>query len=89
MLEDTTRTRDAISELASYGVRFSLDDFGVGYSSLGYIQSYPISTIKIDEKFIDDNDTDRTSVAIIAANACSWPSRVDGAARSEGRRFCH
>jgi hypothetical protein len=41
MLEDTTRTRDAISELASYGLRFSLDDFGVGYSSLGYIQATP------------------------------------------------
>ena len=30
MLEDTTRTSDAISELASYGVRFSPDDFGAG-----------------------------------------------------------
>src|ERR1700691_1869553 len=67
MLEDTTQTRDAISELASYGVRFSRDDFGVGYSSLGYIQSYPISTIKIDKKFIDNIDTYRTSAAIIAA----------------------
>src|SRR5271155_877585 len=64
MLEDTTQTRDAISELASYGVRFSLDDFGVGYSSLGYIQSYPISTIKIDKKFIDNIDTDRTSANV-------------------------
>ena len=67
MLEDTTQTSDAVRELASYGVRFSLEDFGVGYSSLGYIQSYPISTIKIDKKFIDNIDTDRVSAAIIAA----------------------
>ena len=67
MLEDTTQTSDAVRELASYGVRFSLEDFGVGYSSLGYIQSYPISTIKIDKKFIDNIDTDRVCAAIIAA----------------------
>jgi diguanylate cyclase (GGDEF)-like protein len=67
MLDDTAQTRDAINELAGYGVRFSLDDFGVGYSSLSYIQSYPFSRIKIDKKFIDNIDTDRTSAAIIAA----------------------
>ena len=67
MLDDTAQTRDAINELAGYGVRFSLDDFGVGYSSLSYIQCYPFSRIKIDKKFIDNIDTDRTSAAIIAA----------------------
>ena len=67
MLDDTAQTRDAINELAGYGVRFSLDEFGVGYSSLSYIQSYPFSRIKIDKKFIDNIDTDRTSAAIIAA----------------------
>jgi predicted signal transduction protein with EAL and GGDEF domain len=67
MLDDTAQTRDAINELAGYGVRFSLDDFGVGYSSLSYIQCYPFSRIKIDKKFIDKIDADRTSAAIIAA----------------------
>src|ERR1700683_117790 len=83
MLEDTTQTSDAISELASYGLRFSLDDFGVGYSSLGYIQSYPISTIKIDKKFIDNIDTDRTSAAIIAA-VFELAARIDLVIVAEG-----
>jgi EAL domain-containing protein (putative c-di-GMP-specific phosphodiesterase class I) len=67
LLEDTTHTREAIDELARLGVRFSLDDFGAGYSSLAYIRAYPFSKVKIDKTFIDDVDKDATSRAIIAA----------------------
>jgi len=67
LLEDTTHTREAIEELARLGVRFSLDDFGAGYSSLAYIRAYPFSKVKIDKTFIDNVDTDATSRAIIAA----------------------
>ncbi len=67
LLQDTTHTREAIEELARLGVRFSLDDFGAGYSSLAYIRAYPFSKVKIDKSFIDDVDKDATSMAIIAA----------------------
>jgi diguanylate cyclase (GGDEF)-like protein len=83
MLDDTAQTRDAINELAGYGVRFSLDDFGVGYSSLAYIQCYPFSRIKIDKKFIDNIDTDRTSAAIIAA-VFELAARIDVDIVAEG-----
>jgi diguanylate cyclase (GGDEF)-like protein len=83
MLDDTAQTRDAINELAGYGVRFSLDDFGVGYSSLFYIQSYPFSRIKIDKKFVDKIDTDRTSAAIIAA-VFELAARIDVDIVAEG-----
>ncbi len=66
-MEDTPETRAAIKQLSEHGVRFSLDDFGVGYSSLSYLQSYPFSKIKIDRKFIDRIDSDHVSSAIIAA----------------------
>ena len=83
MLDDTAQTRDAINELAGYGVRFSLDDFGVGYSSLSYIQCYPFSRIKIDKKFIDNIETERTSAAIIAA-VFELAARIDVDIVAEG-----
>ncbi len=67
LMEDTPQTRAAINELAALGVKFSLDDFGIGYSSLAYIQSYPFSKIKIDRKFVENIDTDPVSSAIVAS----------------------
>lgn len=43
-----------LSELARLGVGISLDDFGIGYSSLGYLRRLPIRTIKIDKSFISE-----------------------------------
>ena len=39
-------------ELEALGFHISLDDFGSGYSSLSYIRTLPIHTIKIDKQFI-------------------------------------
>jgi EAL domain-containing protein (putative c-di-GMP-specific phosphodiesterase class I) len=67
MLEDSPLTRAAVKQLSDYGVRFSLDDFGAGYSSLSYIQAYPFSKIKIDRKFVERIENDPVSSAIIAS----------------------
>lgn len=56
-----------MQELVSLGIRFSLDDFGTGFSSLGYLKRLPLSQIKIDRSFTDDILADQHDNAICKA----------------------
>jgi diguanylate cyclase (GGDEF)-like protein len=52
MLTNPTRTKTVLSRLDEMGIRLSIDDFGVGYTSLAYLKSLPVSEIKIDRSFV-------------------------------------
>lgn len=52
LLADRLSTQRLLTSLSTRGVRISLDDFGIGFSSLSYLRSLPIHNIKIDRSFI-------------------------------------
>ena len=54
-----------IERLRKLGVDFALDDFGKGYSSLGYLKELPANEIKIDKRFIGTIAVDATDKEIV------------------------
>ena len=67
--EKTVANISTLKQLHELGVRFVMDDFGIGYSSLGYLLSFPFSKIKIDRSFIAGLSDKKESRAIVRAVA--------------------
>jgi diguanylate cyclase len=67
LMTDPLRAAQQLEELGSAGVHLSIDDFGVGQTSLSYLSSLPVSELKIDRSFITDMRTDESHAAIAQA----------------------
>jgi diguanylate cyclase (GGDEF)-like protein len=52
LLESSDEILHTLTRLRERGVQLGLDDFGMGYSGLSYLQRFPFQTIKIDRSFI-------------------------------------
>jgi diguanylate cyclase (GGDEF)-like protein len=68
-----------LKQLRQMGVRVAVDDFGIGYSSLGQLRTLPIDALKIDRSFITeivDNETDCAIVKAIVSMARSMGLHV-------------
>jgi diguanylate cyclase (GGDEF)-like protein len=66
-MQNTEAAVRTFAELKALGVRISIDDFGIGYSSLGTLKRLPIDVIKVDRSFIRDITTDPDDAAIVTA----------------------
>ncbi|MGY8665961.1 PAS-domain containing protein [Bradyrhizobium sp. UFLA05-109] len=65
LLDDSEATIEILHQLRALGVRVSLDDFGVGYSSLSYLRKFPFDRIKIDRSFVGTLGESPESIAIV------------------------
>jgi len=52
LVDDMREARDQLEQLRTFGVRIAMDDFGAGYSSLGYLRGLPLDIVKIDRMFV-------------------------------------
>jgi diguanylate cyclase (GGDEF)-like protein/PAS domain S-box-containing protein len=57
LLAEPDRVRHVLGELRDRGVRVALDDFGTGWSSLAYLERYPVDELKIDRLFVSRMST--------------------------------
>ncbi|MGH9205679.1 MAG: putative bifunctional diguanylate cyclase/phosphodiesterase, partial [Acidimicrobiales bacterium] len=65
LLTDPPRAAAVLAQLDAVGVRVSLDDFGIGQTSLGYLSSLPVHELKIDKSFVMDMLANPAHAAIV------------------------
>lgn len=66
-LQNPETSIPVLHKLRDLGVRISIDDFGVGYSSLGYLKDLPVHTLKIDRSLVHDITRKGSQAAIAVA----------------------
>jgi EAL domain-containing protein (putative c-di-GMP-specific phosphodiesterase class I) len=69
LIEKNEENLAILHALKSLGVSIVLDDFGIGYSSMRYLQEFPFDKIKIDKSFIQSMANHADSAAIVCAIA--------------------
>jgi len=67
LVQDAHVAERALTALHDRGIRLSIDDFGTGWSSLTYLQQFPIDEIKLDRSYVSKVDTDHGAAAIVGA----------------------
>jgi diguanylate cyclase (GGDEF)-like protein/PAS domain S-box-containing protein len=67
LMVDSEESLEIMQRVRKLGVRFSIDDFGTGFSNMGYITRFAVDRLKIDRSFISRCDTDENSRAVTAA----------------------
>jgi len=67
LMGNTAESEKALMALKDLGVQLSIDDFGMGYSSLSYLTRFPVDCLKIDKSFIIGIETNKNNAVIARA----------------------
>jgi diguanylate cyclase (GGDEF)-like protein len=65
IMTEPVRAKQLLERLASMGLRIAIDDFGVGYTSLGQLKDLPITELKIDRSFVMTMLEDHSNAVIV------------------------
>lgn len=67
LLSDSETNRRKTRAIRALGVEIAIDDFGIGFSSLGYLRQFPVDRIKIDRTFVSELGRSPQAAAIVTA----------------------
>jgi diguanylate cyclase (GGDEF)-like protein len=67
IVADDQANAAALHRLKRAGALLAIDDFGVGFSSIGYLQHLPVDIIKIDRSFTTEVDVNERAAALVQA----------------------
>jgi diguanylate cyclase (GGDEF)-like protein len=67
LVQDDAETAETLHQLTSAGAWLAIDDFGVGFSSIGYLQHLPVAILKIDRSFTRGVDSVPRARALVEA----------------------
>jgi diguanylate cyclase (GGDEF)-like protein len=65
LVDNPTMAKRKLTVLKDLGFILSLDDFGTGFSSIGYLRQFPFDILKVDRSFIRDIGLNSTANALI------------------------
>lgn len=67
LVDHPERVAAMLAELVAHGVKVSIDDYGTGFASLGYLKTLPLHAIKIDRSFIREIHNDASDAMIVSS----------------------
>lgn len=83
LLKNVDQSIEKMQQLQNAGIGFSMDDFGIGYSSLSYLKRLPLGQLKIDQTFVRDIAVDPND-AIIARTIIAMAQNMNLQVIAEG-----